>query len=115
MNAMSSTRVARFGSRLDIQRPDCPCCLNSQYGGITRFGAEENVAISPVVRTAVGICLPAYFTSAGLYSNVSIWLTPPSIKRKMQFLAFAGWCCGRGAMGFEGSLDARAESAASMS
>src|SRR2546430_8563585 len=90
MNAISSTRVARFGNRLDIQRPDCPCCLNCQYGGMTRFGADEKVAISPVVRSALGICFPAYFTSAGLYSNVSIWLTPPSMNRKMQLLALQG-------------------------
>ena len=54
-----------------------------------RFGAAENVASSPSVRSAFGICLPACFSSAGLYSNVSIWLTPPSMKRKMQLLAFA--------------------------
>src|SRR5882724_2531498 len=115
MNAISSTRMARFGSRLDIQRPDCPCCLNCQYGGMTRFGADEKVAISPVVRSALGICLPAYFTNAGLYSNVSIWLTPPSMNRKMQLLALHAWCGGRGAIGFAGSFDAWADSAASMS
>src|SRR5882672_2255565 len=101
MNTISSTRVARFGNRLDIHRPDCPCCFNCQYGRKTRFGAEEKVASSPFVRVALGICFPAYFTSAGLYSNVSIWLTPPSMNRKMQLFALHGWCGGRGAMGFD--------------
>ncbi len=32
------------------------------------------------------------FSSAGLGSNESIWLTPPSIVRKMQDFAFGVWC-----------------------
>src|SRR4051794_20505716 len=102
MNARSSALVARFGRRLDIHRPELPCCLKSQYGGITRFGAAEKVASSPVVRSAFGICFPAYFRRAGLYSKVSIWLTPPSMKRKMQLFALLGWCGGFGAMGDTG-------------
>ena len=58
-------------------------------GGMMRFGAAENVAISPTVRSAFGICWPAYFVNAGLCSNVSICATPPSMNRKMQRFALA--------------------------
>ena len=33
---------------------------------------------------------PRYFINAGLYSYVSIWLTPPSMNRKMQLFALHG-------------------------
>ena len=36
---------------------------------------------------------------AGLGSNVSIWPTPPSMVRKMQLRALAGWWGGLGARG----------------
>ena len=46
---------------------------------------------------------PAYFSSAGFGSNVSTRLGPPFIIRKMQLVAFAGKCGGRGASGPAGS------------
>ena len=33
---------------------------------------------------------PSILLRAGLFSNVSTWLTPPDMNRKMQFLAFGG-------------------------
>jgi len=60
-----------------------------------RLGAAANVAISPTVPCGGGIGRPAYFRRAGLYSKVSIWLTPPSMNRKMQRFALAGMCWGR--------------------
>src|SRR5690348_5967766 len=106
---MSSTCVATPGSSVEIHRPDSPHRLNSQNEGNTRFGAAENVASSPVVLSATGICLPAYFSKAGLYSKVSIWLTPPSMNSKMQLFALQGWCVGLGDIGVMGSPDAQAE------
>ena len=41
---------------------------------------------------AGGRGLPCHFFSAGFGSNRSIWLGPPSMKRKMTFLAFGAKC-----------------------
>src|SRR3954451_6986140 len=43
--------------------------------------------------------LPAYFASSGFSSNVSTWLGPPFIIRKMTLLTFDGKWDGRGLSG----------------
>src|SRR4029079_11640135 len=54
-----------------------------------------------------GIRCPANWLRAGFGSNVSIWLGPPAIIRKMTDLAFAGKCRHFGASGLAGSGAAR--------
>ena len=39
-----------------------------------------------------GMGCPAYFSSAGLGSNVSMWLGPPFMKHQMTDLAVGLWC-----------------------
>ena len=43
--------------------------------------------------------LPLHFCNSGLGSNKSIWLGPPSMKRKMTFFAFGAKCGLFGASG----------------
>src|ERR1043166_5333432 len=62
--------------------------------------AEANL----LSRTNSFMCRSASF---GFGSNVSMWLGPPSISRKMQALAFAGTICG-----FAARTPARARSLA---
>src|SRR5215467_15276804 len=63
--------------------------------------AEANLSL----RTNSVMCS---FSSLGLGSNVSRWLGPPSMVRKMHALALAGICCGLGE-----STPARARSCSS--
>src|SRR5205814_4549656 len=49
-----------------------------------------------------GIGLPAIFWSAGLGSYRSMWLGPPSMKRKITLFALAAKCDGFGASGLSG-------------
>jgi hypothetical protein len=55
---------------------------------------HDRGVVLPIARTTglndFGSCCPAYFSSAGFGSNVSIWLGPPSMNRKMTLLARGG-------------------------
>src|SRR5947208_1769754 len=66
-------------------------------------------AISPFRFGSAGTVLSAYFVRAGLYSNVSTWLTPPDMNRKMQRLAAGAKCGFFGASGFMASPVAAAD------
>src|SRR6266581_3773546 len=65
------------------------------------LNGEGNAApvFRSVARLAVGRSLPAYFSSAGLGSNVSTWDGPPLAKIWITRLAFAGKCGCLGASG----------------
>src|SRR5579872_6813778 len=68
--ANRSTSGPRRSNRLDTLRPDSP------------NGAKGNIS---------GMAM-AFFVRAGLCSNVSTWLTPPDMNKKMQRLAAGGKC-----------------------
>src|SRR5262245_12255224 len=106
MNASLSMCGPRCSNRLDIVRPDSP---NGENGNISGMGTTFLVrlaAISPLRLGRAGIVLPAYFVRDGLCSNVSTWLTPPDMKRKMQRLAVGRKCGFFGVSGLAESFDA---------
>ena len=88
ITARSSTHVAICGSQSDTQMPLCPCCCH------LRLEAKSGERPSPIgVITGLklaGSGWPARRFSSGLGSNVSIWLGPPSMKRKITLRAVAG-------------------------
>src|SRR5206468_4076061 len=97
----------RCGSRSDISSPDLPHFLN------VRVLASRGV--SPLVNWLTGLPklsgngLPCHFARAGLGSNRSTGLGPPTMKRKMTFLAFGSKCGLRAARGLAwGWVEARA-------
>ena len=75
------------GSQSETQIPLWPCCFHF------RFEAKSGARPSPIgVITGLklgGSGLPARRLSAGLGSNVSMWLGPPSMNRKMTLRAVA--------------------------
>src|SRR5437588_4922026 len=93
--AMSSTHVARWGKRSLTHLPHCPYCLNFHLGPTTR----PWFLCPPRPKVLTETVLPSSSYSFGLYSNVSTWLGPPYMKRKMTLLAFAG---NGGALGASG-------------
>ena len=99
--AMSSTQVARCGSRSDTSRPDWPWRAN------VRVLASSGV--SPLVNWLTGRPKlsgngwPCRRASSGLGSNRSTWLGPPTMNRKMTASARAGKCGGRAASGLVGA------------
>ena len=78
-----------YGNKSLTHRPLSPRW--AKFHGLpnqTRFGADCDrfeTALSP-------IAFPSCFFSIGLWSNVSTWLGPPSMKQKMMLLAFGAWC-----------------------
>src|ERR1700682_2556393 len=94
---MSSTHSAMCGKSDETSMPHWPYFRNCQ--------GEDSSGVSPLVNwlgtlpKLSGSCCPSYFFSAGLGSNVSIWLGAPTMKRKITDLALAGKCCGLGASG----------------
>src|SRR4051794_32965595 len=108
----SSTQEAKCGMRSETSRPDLPCFLN------VRELASSGV--SPLVNWLMarpwlsGRGLPCHFFRAGLGSNRSMGLGPPTMNRKMTRLAVGSWCGFRGASGLaEGFEAARASCASS--
>src|ERR1043165_797508 len=86
---MSSTQVAVCGNRLDTSRPDCPYLRKSKALRRISRGFAKRVAWSVFFSLLQSITVLSNFSSAGLGSNESIWLTPPSIVRKMHDYDFA--------------------------
>src|SRR5580692_7002033 len=80
--AKSSMVSPTLGNQSDTGMPDMPYCLYVRRIGIT--GRFIGALLSP--KPMASIILPAYLLSFG--SNVSIWLTPPHMNRKMTDLAF---------------------------
>ena len=76
------------GSQSETQIPLWPCCFHF------RCEARSGARPSPIgVITGLklgGSGLPASRLSSGLGSNVSMWLGPPSMNRKMTLRAVAG-------------------------
>src|SRR4051794_11831412 len=83
----SSAQPARWGSQSETQSPPRPYCFHF------RFEASNGEFDSPIgVITGLkldGSRCPASSSSFGLGSNVSIWLGPPPMKRKITLLARA--------------------------
>src|ERR1700730_15457984 len=102
MNARSSTIVLMCGKISDTHAPDCPYCLKLKGVFINGPGLPWRTTISPW--PSIGIRL--YFSSAGLYWNVSMWLMPPHMKSQIMALARGLKCGGLGAYGELRSVDA---------
>src|SRR3712207_262483 len=111
ITARSSAHLAISGIQSDIHSPLCPCCFQVRFE--PRRGALASpiaVMISPKL---AGKGFPANSLSSGLGSNESMCEGPPSIKRKIIFLARALSCGGLAASGDDGlALDADFEPAA---
>jgi hypothetical protein len=96
---MSSTQVARFGKRSETSIPDWPYFLNFHALPISGVPGLMNwLLISP---NDGGSCCPVSLSSVGFGSNVSIWLGPPTIYRKITALAFGSKCGRLGASGLK--------------
>src|SRR5260370_25851845 len=86
MIVMSSTCSPTFLYQSDTQNPLCPYCFQVRLDAIKR--------LSPVPREVweglpieSGIGFPSSLVSAGLGSNKSTWLGPPSMKSPITALA----------------------------
>src|SRR5688500_8597567 len=89
--AMSSTHVAISGYQSLTQPPDSPCCLNVRLHASKSVYAVRPIAVTGRTKLS-GSGLPAILLSAGLGSNKSMWLGPPSRKHQMTDFAFgAKW------------------------
>ena len=88
ITARSSAQVAMCGSQSETQIPLWPCCFHF------RREASSGERPSPIgVITGLklgGSGWPASRFSSGLGSNVSMWLGPPSMNRKITLRAVAG-------------------------
>ncbi len=88
ITARSSTQVAMWGSQSETQSPLWPCCFHFRFEAST---GEWNSPIGVITGLKLGGSgLPASWLSAGLGSNRSMWLGPPSMNRKITLLAVAG-------------------------
>ncbi len=100
----SSAQVARCGIRSDMSRPDLPCFLN--------FRVLANSGVSPLVNWLTGMPklggsgLPCHFARAGLGSNRSTGLGPPTMNMKMTDFARAAKCGFFATSGLTGSFSA---------
>ncbi len=87
ITARSSAQVAICGSQSETQIPLWPCCFHF------RCEARSGERPSPIgVMTGLklgGNGWPASRFTSGLGSNVSIWLGPPSMNRKITLRAVA--------------------------
>src|SRR5216684_4493533 len=102
MNARSSTIVERCGKISDTHAPDCPYRLNVNGLFISGPGLPCRTTISPCPSRGIRL----YFSRAGLYWKVSMWLTPPHINNEMTALALGLKCVGLGKYGEFKSVDA---------
>src|SRR5262249_31632456 len=94
---ISSTHWATWGKRELTGIPLCPCCLNS-HGELRTLPTLSNW----VGWTLALMGWPCSFSRRGLGSKVSTWEGPPSMKRKVAFLArgVGCWVLGTGDFGF---------------
>src|SRR5258708_3340919 len=76
-----STCFAISGYQSETQMPLCPCCLKVRSDGMMAL-LPVPIAVVTVPNDA-GIGLPASDSRAGLGSNVSTWLGPPSMNSQM--------------------------------
>src|SRR5579862_7740580 len=97
MNARSSTIFAMLGKISETHAPDWPYCLKLYGLFISGPGKPWRTTISPLPSSTI----PLYFSSAGLYWNVSTWLTPPLMNREITAFARGLKC---GAFGIVGEL-----------
>src|SRR5688572_13289264 len=70
--------------------PLSPCCFHCRFDGRIVFPAVP-IAVMILPKDS-GMGCPARLSSAGFGSNRSIWLGPPSMKRKMTDFAVGLWC-----------------------
>ena len=82
-----------FGKISETSFPHCPYLLNLKMPGMIGPGRPSWTRTSPPKTW------PAYFSIAGLYSKVSIWLTPPVLKIEMTAFARGLKCGAFGARG----------------
>src|SRR5580765_9075044 len=86
MTANSSAQVAMCGNRLLTGIPDCPCCENFQV-----LPSHRRLPLAVGFFDSVKGLLSSS-VSLGLGSNESTCETPPSMNRKMTFLALGAKC-----------------------
>src|SRR5436190_13508329 len=87
MTAMSSMHWAVCGKRSETSMPLWPYLLNLRLEPSSRaLGRTNWYFASP---NSSGFFSPLSWLSSGLGSNVSMWLGPPAMNRKMTDLAFA--------------------------
>src|SRR5215470_19460829 len=98
-NAISSTQVAVWGKRLETSRPHCPYFWKVKALRRMSRGLAKRFAWSVFFSLLQSITVLSNFSSAGLGSNESIWLTPPSMVRKMHDFALGLWSGVFGASG----------------
>ena len=79
--------------------PHFPYFRNSKGLRVINRGLANSFWSSVSFSLVQSISVPSNFVRAGFGSNVSTWLTPPNIVRKIQDFALAGWCGTRGARG----------------
>src|SRR5262249_47491335 len=97
ITARSSAQVAVCGSQSLTHSPPLPCCCHFR---LHANSGEPNSPIAVMILpTDGGSGLPAISLTLGLGSNVSMWLGPPSMNRKMHAFALAGTCGPRGPSG----------------
>ena len=77
------------GSQSLTHRPPSPCCAHFRLLAMSG-GFFSPIAVITGLNDA-GSGWPASLSSSGLGSNVSMWLGPPSMKRKMTLLALGAW------------------------
>src|SRR6266404_1666087 len=102
MKARSSTIVARCGKISETHAPDFPYRLNVKGLFISGPGLPCRTTISPCPSRGMRL----YFSSAGLYWNVSMWLTPPHMNNEMTAFALGLKWVGLGKYGELKSDDA---------
>src|SRR5215471_17033106 len=90
ITARSSTQVAVWGKRSDTSMPACPYFLNVRLVPIRRASAVTNWYLASP--NSVGRFWPSSLLRAGLGSNVSTWLGPPTMNRKITDFAFGAKC-----------------------
>jgi len=79
--AMSSAQEPTWGNQSETGVPLLPYRVKVRWQGMT--GRFISALLSPKPTTSIS--LPAHLLSLG--SNVSMWLTPPHMNRKMTLLA----------------------------
>src|SRR6266566_4460779 len=104
--AILSTTPPTLGNQSETGIPDLPYRVNVRRHGIT--GRFISATLSP--NPMASISLPAHLLSFG--SNVSIWLMPPHMNRKMTDLACGVKCGPKAALGIFPSSDQSAPRAA---
>ncbi len=87
MTHRPSASSRTFGNRSDTMRPDLPPGLNA-HGDFIRLPVAANWTRGLMP----GNSLPSCLASSGLWSNVSTWLGPPCMNRKMIRFAFEAKC-----------------------